>query len=239
MIFLICEKQDKQNVHLTIIFALQKNMFMRKLILLLGFTIPSIISMAQEKDAGKQSIFFRLGAGYGQRLNPVQGELDAEGQKHYSRLRRGGNLSLQIGYFISEKDAFALVYTRLGSKAENTITGNKRKSLVNTSFAGLTYQRFIPVGDKKDVNFNLKLGPGFLFYREESTLINGTTGVSSQQDYSKRNPGLITGIGFDFKLSKNVRFELNADKTWGRIKENSKNINLGVFSLGAGLRFQF
>jgi hypothetical protein len=214
-------------------------MFMRKLILLMGFCVPTLFSMAQDNDADKNSIFFRLGGGYAQRLNPLPGELDADGQKHYGRLNRGGNLSLQIGYFLTEKDALALVYSRFGSKAENKISGNNRKSLVNTSFAGISYQRFIPVGDKKDINFNVKLGPGFLFHREESTLTNGVNGSTKQMDYSKRQPGVITGAGFDFKLNKNIRFELNLDKTWGRIKDKTTNINLGVVSIGAGLRFQF
>lgn len=214
-------------------------MFMRKLILLLGFSIPAICSMAQDGDAEKQSIFFRLGGGYSMRLNPLQGELDANGQKHYGRLKRGGGQSLQIGYFLTQKDAFALVYSRFGSKAEHTIMGNKRKSLVNTSFAGLTYQRFIPVGEKKDINFNLKLGPGFIFHREESTLTNGVNGTTTLTDYSKRVPGIITGTGFDFKLNSNIRFELNIDKTWGRVNEKTTKMNLGVLSFGAGFRFQF
>jgi hypothetical protein len=211
---------------------------MRKLILFLSLSVPSLVAIGQDsKNENQPSIFFRLGAGYATRTQPQQGGLDKDGQEHFKQLRQGFNPNFQAGFFIDEKNAFALVYTRYAGNAETTILGRKWDSESSTSFVGITYQRFIPVGDKKDVNFNVKLGPGLVYYKETSLITAGAT--STQSDFYKRLNGIFTGAGFDFKLSKNIRFDASVDKTWAGFKQNGVRNNVGFFAIGGGFRFQF
>ena len=212
---------------------------MRKLLLLLCITASAFTAKTQSNDKEMSSLYFRFGTGYGQRLESLPGELDAEGQKHFSKLNRGLNLSFHLGYNLNYYNAFALSYSRLGSNANNTFNNSNWDSYTSTSFVGLTYQKLIPVGEKKDVNFNLQLGPGLIFYRTQYTITNRTTKIVTNKDYSNESLGILTGINFDFRLSRTIRFELNADKTWGKIKDGSTNINLDVLSLGTGFKFSF
>lgn len=210
---------------------------MRKLILFLGLCIPSIFAIGQDNKQNQPSLFFRLGGGYAIRTQPQQGGIDKDGQKHFKQLRQGFNPNFQAGFFINENNAFALTYSRYGGKAKTKILASNWDSESSSSFVGITYQRFIPVGDKKDVNFNVKLGPGFMYYKEISLITTGATTV--QSDLYKRLNSIFTGAGFDFKLSKNIRFDASVEKTWAGFKQNGVRNNIGFFAIGGGFRFQF
>lgn len=210
---------------------------MRKLILIMALVMPAILTFGQTKE-DQHSLFFRIGGGYAQRLAQLPAQLDADGKDHYSNLRSGANLNLQLGFMIAPNTAIAAVYSRFGSKASDVIQKEQRNSKDALTFAGITIQKFIPVSDKKDVTFNFKIGPGGLFYRSEST-VTSVANVTRFEDVNDQALGLLTGAGVDFHLSKTLRFELNVDKTWGRLNVNKVITNLEFIAVGAGFRFQF
>ncbi|MBX9782882.1 MAG: outer membrane beta-barrel protein [Chitinophagaceae bacterium] len=200
--------------------------------------IPSIIAMSQDKD-DKTDLFFRVGLGYGQRLAQVPPQIDADGKDLYRNVRRGTNFNFQLGYMVGENTALAAVYSRFGSKQSGKSNGTNVNIKDALTFAGITIQKFIPVGEKKDVNFNTKIGPGALFLNNQTTVFTPGVNTTTYSDINKNRLGLLTGIGVDFHLSKTFRFELNIDKTWGRIKENNVVTNLEFIAIGGGFRLQF
>lgn len=209
---------------------------MRKLILSLVLAISTLMVMAQDKQDAP-SFFIRVGAGYGQRLAQVPPQLDAPGKDHYRNLRSGMHTNLQIGYLLSSKIGIGAMYSRFGSKGDGKANGVSINSKDAVAFAGVTLLNFIPISDKHDINFSTKIGPGVLYYNSQNTLVSGAT--TTYADVNKRSLGLFTGIGVDYKISNNIRFEINLDKTWGRYTVNKVKTSLEYIAVGAGLRFQF
>ena len=81
---------------------------------------------------------------------------------------------------------------------------------------GVIIQKFIPVSDKDDINLNLKIGPGNLYYRTKST-VTTSADVAKLKDVNEKSLSFFTGVGVDFHISNTLRFKLNVDKTLGRI----------------------
>ena len=210
---------------------------MRKLLLVLGLSLPAAAAVAQDKGDDKPSIFFRLGTGYSTRIDAMPGELDRDGKSHFRGIRQGININGQVGFFVNEKNAFALVYSRYGNTEATTIQGSRWNTNTATAFVGVTYQRFMPIGEKRDINFNVKIGPGYHFFREARTITAGTR--VTQSDVSKQSLALITGAGVDFRISKTVRFDVSADRTWGTFSVGRTKTNISFVTVGAGFRFTF
>ena len=76
-----------------------------------------------------------------------------------------------------------------------------------------------------------------MFYNTQNTIVNA--GVTTFADVNDQSLGLFTGVGVDYRISNNVRFEINVDKTWGRLTVNKVKTNLEYIAVGAGFRFQF
>jgi hypothetical protein len=206
---------------------------MRKLILILGLILPALVAICQDKDGS--SLFIKVGAGYALRLAQVPPQQDANGKSLYRDLRNGMNTNLQLGYRFNEKIAIGVVYSRFGSKASGTSNGVAVDAKEGLTMTALTVHNFIPISDKHDVNLITRVGPGLLFFNQQQTF------KSSPQRYVdayETRLGAFTGIALDLKLTKGVRFELSADKTWGRITENKVKTNAEFLALGAGIRFE-
>ncbi len=202
----------------------------------MSLALCTIIAAAQDKQ-DPQTIFIRVGGGFGQRLAQIPPQLDANGQDHYGKLRRGFHTNLQVGYLLNHKLGIGAIYSRFGSKQDGTSNGVKISSNDAVAFAGITINNFIPISDKHDINFGTRIGPGILFYNSRNTLSN--SGVNTFADVNDESLGLFTGVGVDYKISDNIRFEINVDKTWGRLTVNKVKTNLEYIAIGAGLRFQF
>jgi hypothetical protein len=206
---------------------------MRKLILVLGLILPVLTAICQDKEGS--SLFIKIGAGFGHRLAQVPPQQDADGQSHYRDLRNGMNTNLHIGFRFSEKTAIGIIYSRFGSKAEGRSNLVPLESKEGLSMVALTIQNFIPISDKHDVNFVTRVGPGLLFYNAQQTF---NSNPRRFVDVYETRLGAFTGIAVDLKLSKDVRFELSVDKTWGRITENKVKTNAEFLAIGVGLRFE-
>jgi Outer membrane protein beta-barrel domain len=209
---------------------------MRKLIFTMSLAICSLLAIAQDKQDAP-SFFIRVGAGYGQRLAQIPPQIDADGKDLYRSLRSGMHTNLQVGFLLSSKVGIGAMYSRFGSKADGISNGNSIDSKEGLAFAGVTLHNFIPISDKHDINFSTRIGPGVLYYNAQNTVVKGTT--TTYADVSERSLGLFTGVGVDYKISNNIRFEINLDKTWGRYTVNKVKTSLEYIALGAGLRFQF
>jgi hypothetical protein len=221
---------------ITTIFANQKKVNMRKLILTAGLALTTFFAFAQDKNESP-SFFIRTGAGYGQRLAQLPPQIDADGKSHYSSLRSGFHTNLEVGFLLSEKVGIGAIYSRFGSKHAGKSNGTAIDSKDAIAFSGVTLHNFIPISDKHDINFHTKIAPGILFYNTQNTIVNA--GVTTYADVNDQSLGLFTGVGVDYRISNNVRFEINVDKTWGRLTVNKVKTNLEYIAVGAGFRFQF
>lgn len=209
---------------------------MRKLILSMTFALCTVVALAQDKQ-DPQSFFIRVGGGFGQRLAQLPPQIDANGRDHYGKMRSGFHTNLQVGYLINHKVGIGAIYSRFGSKNKGISNGVSIDSKDAVSFAGVTINNIIPISDKHDINFNTRVGPGLLFYNTQNTLVNA--GVTTFSDLSDESLGLFTGVSLDYRIANNLRFEINVDKTWGRLTINKVKTNLEYIALGVGLRFQF
>ena len=213
---------------------------MRKLLFILCFVVSGLGLNAQStSNSEKPSLYFRLGAGYGYRNLEIPVATTADEKNHFENLRNGRSYNFTLGYFVSEDKAVGLVYNRYQTQQSSVAAATTWDSKLSVSFGGITYQQFIPVGVKRDVNFNFLVGPGMLFFRNDYTKANGATRVA-RFDVNRGVFGAIGGAGLDVKVANGVRWELNATYTIGSINEQGGlKENLNAFTLGTGFRFSF
>jgi len=213
---------------------------MRKMLFFLCFVVSGLGVNAQtSSNSDKPTLYFRLGAGYGYRNLDLPAFTNADEKNHFENLRHGRSYNLTLGYFVSEDKAVGIVYNRYQTKQSTVAGTNTWDSKLSVSFGGITYQQFIPVGVKRDVNFNFLVGPGMLFYRNDYTKASGAT-RTTRSDVNRGVFGGIGGAGIDVKVTSGIRWEMNATYTIGSINEQGGlKENLNAFTLGTGFRFSF
>lgn len=212
---------------------------MRKLILITLLLMNAYALRAQSNASNAQpNLYFRLGAGYGYRNIDLPRATTAAEKNHFENLRHGRSYNLTLGYNVAENRAVAITYQRYQTRQETTDGSMNWNTKLSVSFGGITYQQFIPIGEKRDVNFNYLIGPGLLFYRNDYTKKNGSTTVA-RSDVNRSVFGAIGGAGIDMKVVSGIRWELNASYTIGSINETNLKENLNAFMLTTGFRFEF
>ncbi len=107
------------------------------------------------------------------------------------------------------------------------------------SFIGLVMEKTTALNDKETINFAGRVGPGIVFSRNQTAISVPNVVAKSIVNFSGNGLGVLTGAGFNFKISENQALELNIDKTWGKANNKSQGVTADVLSLGTGLRFAF
>ena len=210
---------------------------MKKIILLISLIMNGQLIFAQKAADSKPIMFFKAGAGFGSGLATLPTPLVQEGQRqYYSSLRAGLNLNFQMGFNINEKSSLGLVYNLLSTSADQFVAPNTWQGNERINFIGLTYQQYVPVGTKNNVNFIAKAGPGVIVYRSTNSII--AAGRTTSTDASRNALGFYTAAGADFKINNNFRFELTLDGNWGRVDRANVVKDADVLSLNGGFVLQ-
>ncbi len=210
---------------------------MKKIILLIALIINCQVMFAQNAVDSKPIIFVKAGAGFGSGLASLPTPLTEDGQRqYYSSLRTGLNLNFQMGFHLSEKSSLGLVYNLLSSSANEFVAPETWVGDERINYVGLTYQHYVPVGNKRDVNFIAKAGPGVIIYRRTNSIVSASG--TSTNDASRNALGFYTAAGADFKISKSFRFELTLDGNWGRVDRAGVVKDADMLSINGGFVLQ-